>query len=356
LSSVEGIWVNAEATIKLAIKKCQDNTFKAIVLESQDMNIPKGLVYLTLTASKKGFFAKEYDTFITTDTPAKQVGNLLQIWNQKMFGRIFPKEMTNDEKSELNTWRNNNHGLDFQKLSPKTSYLKIPTFRNNDDKIQQLVLQNDSIIRSCENLIVDLTGNGGGNAGWVSLIPYFMTNPIIQHDSYVRVTPENVQSKLKDLEPFVLNPIPDEYQKYFPEHILSAYKKAYNDLPITKEKFYPIPGVTFPLDTILPNPKKIALLVDHFCGSSSEYFFYITKQSKKTTRYGTNTIGMMDYEGMSNPTPLPYTPYILTIPIAKSSWTDKAPIDEKGFQPDVLLNKVEPQKWVEFVRLRLEKK
>lgn len=64
---------------------------------------------------------------------------------------------------------------------------------------------------------------------------------------------------------------------------------------------------------------------------------------------------MMDYEGMSNLTPLPYDKYFVTIPIVKSSWTDKDPIDQKGFRPDVLLNKIDPTKWVEYVRLQLEK-
>ncbi len=355
LSEVEGIWVNADTSLKLAIQKFQSNIYKAIVIQSNDPKIPTGLVYLTLTPSKNGFIAKEFNSFITTDIPAIQKGNLLQIWNHSMFGKVYPNELTKTEKAELSTWRNNNNGLDFQKLSSKTAYLKIPTFFNNDDKIQQLINKNDSIIKSCDNLIVDLTGNGGGNTGWVSFLPYFMTNPVIQYNTYLRNTPENVKSKLIDLEPFVINPIPDDYKKYFPEEVVSAYKKAYQELPTTKKIFYPIPGVTFPLDSILPKPKKIALIVDALCGSSTEYFFFISKQSKKTTTYGTNTIGMMDYEGMSNPTALPYDKYILTIPIVKSSWTDKKPIDQTGFQPDIFLNKIERTKWVNFVMKDLER-
>lgn len=181
-----------------------------------------------------------------------------------------------------------------------------------------------------------------------------MTNPIFQANSYVRVTPENVKSKLADLEPFVKNPIPDDYKKYFPDSTVLAYKKAYQELSTTKLPFYPTPGVHFPLDSITKKPKKIALIVDDFCGSSAEYFFFISKQSKKTTTYGINTIGMMDYEGMSNPTAMPYEKYILTIPITKSSWTDKKPIDQTGFQPDVLLDKIKQQDWIQYIRNDLE--
>ncbi|MFN3299574.1 MAG: S41 family peptidase [Sediminibacterium sp.] len=356
VADVEGIWINADSTLKLAIQKFPNNIYKAIVIQSQDVKIPVGLVYMTLTPSKFGFIAKEYNSFITTDVPAKQKGNLLQIWYYNMFGKVYPSELSNTEKEELKTWRDNNNGLNFQKLSSKTAYLKIPTFINNDDKILQLVSKNDSIIKTCDNLIVDLTGNGGGNTGWVSFLSYFMTNPIFQYDTYLRVTPENVKSKLADLEPFVVNPIPDDYKKYFPDEILAAYKKAYQELPTTKKEFYPIPGVTFPLDSVLAKPKKIALIVDNLCGSSAEYFFFISKQSKKTTTYGINTIGMMDYEGMSTLTPLPYDQYMLTIPIVKSSWADKEPIDQTGFKPDVLLDKIEQKNWIEFVQQDLEKK
>lgn len=356
LLTMEGIWINADSSLKLAIQKYPNNIFKGIVIESKDEKIPLGLVYITLSPSKNGFIAKQYNSFITTDVPAKQKGNLLQIWNQNMFGKVYPNKMTILEQEELNTWRNNNNGLDFKKLSAKTAYLKVTSFYNNDDKIQQLVSKNDSIIRTCENLIVDLTGNGGGNTGWVTFLPYFMTNPVIQYDTYLRVTPDNVKLKLADLEPFVINPIPTEYKKYFPDEVIAAYKKAYQELPITTKSFYPIPGVTFPLDSIIQRPTKIALVVDDFCGSSTEYFFSLSKQSKKTKTYGINTIGMMDYEGMSNPTALPYEKYILTIPIGKSSWTDTNPIDQKGFKPDNLLNKINRKDWTEYIKNDLEKK
>lgn len=356
LTSIEGIWINADSTMKLAIQKFQNNIYKAIVLQTNNPDITPGLVYMTLKQNKKGFIVKEYNTFITTDVPAKQKGNLLQIWNFALFGKVYPTELSNAEKEELNTLRGNNNGLYFKQLSSKTAYLKIPTFKNNDDKIQQLIVQNDSIIKSCENLIVDLTGNAGGNTGWIAFLHYFLTNPIIQYDSYLRVTPDNVRSKTADLEPFVINPIPDEYKKYFPDEILAAYKKAYQELPATKKEFYPVPGVTFPFDSNLKNPQKIALLVDDFCGSSAEYFFFLSKQSKKTITYGINTIGMMDYEGMSNLTPLPYPNYYLTIPIVKSNWTDKNPIDKTGFKPAILLNRIDQTKWVDYIQKDLERK
>jgi C-terminal processing protease CtpA/Prc len=137
--------------------------------------------------------------------------------------------------------------------------------------------------------------------------------------------------------------------------VLNAYKKAYAELPITKEQFYPIPTVTFPFDAVTKQPEKVAVIIDGFCGSSTEYFISLIHQSKKVTTYGSNTIGMMDYEGMSNPTALPYNKFMLTIPIAKSSWTDTKPIDQTGFAPDVLI-KLPENRWPDFIANDLPKR
>jgi len=348
LSPVEGIWISPDSATTIAIQKASDGSFKAIKIKSTKDQYPTGFVYFTLTPYKDNYLFKEYNSFISTATPARQYGNLLQLWNQAMWGKIYPQQMSAPEAATLATWKNNNNGLAFKKLNADFAYLKIPTFRNNDAAIQQLVAQNDAVIRSTPYLVVDLTGNGGGNTGWIFFLPYFMTNPITQASSFVRVTPDNVKLKLADLAPYANNPIPDDYKKYFPDTVLKLYQQAYNELPVTKEPFYPIPGVTFPLDSITQYPKKIALLVDDLCGSSTEYFFFLSRQSQKTIRYGTNTIGMMDYEGMSIPTPLPDKQLILTIPIVKSSWTDAHPIDQTGFTPDVLLT-TPKSKWLEFI-------
>ncbi len=336
LADVEGLWVSADGQSKVAIQKAKDGTFQALKVESPD-DFPVGFVYFTLTPDRGEYTVKLYDSFISTQTPAKQIGNLLRLWNHALWGKVYPRQMTPAEQAELATWKDNNHGLAFRKLADDVSYLKIPTFQNNDAAIQQLVAANDSTIRATNYLVVDLTGNLGGNTGWVFFLPYFMSNPVVQYPSMLRVTPENVQMKLADIEPFVKNPIPEEYKKYFPEEVLNQYIKAYEELPATTETFYPVPGVTFPLDSVTANPKKIALIVDNFTGSSAEYFFFLSKQSKKTLTYGRNTLGMMDYEGMSYPTPLPYDKFYLTIPIVKSSWTDRQPIDATGFEPEVLL-------------------
>lgn len=351
----EGIWINPDSSITLGIKKFQNNEYKALILNSKDPKLPKGLVYFVLKPHQKGYLLRQYNVFSSIDFYARQREGLLQLWNFSMFGRTFPKEMSGSEKVELDTWKGNNNGLSFRKLNKETSYIKIPTFFNNDSKIEKLVTASDSAIRNSEFLIIDLRGNGGGNSGWSALLPYVMTGPIKQNAPLLRISKDNVHLKRSELEPLVKNPVATEMKKYFPDEYMIRLKKIYEELPTTTHTFYQIPGPTIPADAILSKPSKVALITDELCGSSTEYFFQLMAQSKKTTRYGTNSVGMMDYEGPTTATPLPFKEFILMIPVSKSSWTDKHPIDETGFSPDRKLS-IPPKQWINYIITDLRKK
>jgi len=276
-----GIWVNPDSSTKIAIIPKSNGGYSAVKLASINDNFLIGFVYFTIKKTSGKYFVKEYNSFLSTAIPAKQNGNLLQIWNHDMWGRVYPKSMNDKEKEVLAIWQNNNNGLVFKKLNQHFTYLKVPTFFNNDNTIQELVAKNDSVIRSTKYLIVDLTGNGGGNTGWINFLPYFMTNPIIQQPSYVRVSKDNIPLKLEDIAPYVNDSISKEYKKYFPDDVLSRYKKAYAELPNTKQIFYPIPGVTFPLDSVIKQPVKVALLVDDYVVVLQNIFFISASKAKK---------------------------------------------------------------------------
>ncbi len=351
----EGIWINPDTSITIVIKQMKDGSYNALKLSSKTDSFPRGFVYFTLYPDGNQFSIKQYNSFGTVPVPAKITGNLLHIWNFEIWGRSGADLFTSSELQEWKSWQTDKKGLSFYQADAETVVLKIPSFMNNDDKLQALVAEADATIRKTKYLIVDLTGNAGGNSGWVNFLPYFMTNPITQDPSFVRVTPDNVKLKLADIAGFATNPIPAEYQKYFPDSVLNAYKKAYAELPSTKNKFYPVPGVVFPLDSITRFPEKIALLVDNFSGSSAEYFLQLSKQSRKTVSYGMHTVGMMDYEGQSIPTELPFTDFKLMIPIVKSGWTDHHPIDKTGFKPMITL-RIPQSQWIEFVTKDIKSK
>ncbi|NQD71612.1 hypothetical protein HP439_12855 [Sphingobacterium shayense] len=348
--AVTGIWKDNKDT-KIAIVQYGTNTFKALKVSSTNDTFPQGFVYFTLTDKGDIFSASLYNRKINIDIPAQKIGSLLKIWNMQLWVKEGT-ELTPLESEELESWKDDKNGLMFKKINNDFTYLKIPTFENNDEKISRIVTENDSIIKSTRFLIIDLRGNGGGSSGWTSLIPYIATAPIHQGGSYLRISKENSNRKMSDLDAFVNNPIPEGYKKYFPPETLKAYREAYRELSITKKQFLYMPSVSFPLDSILPIPEKVALVFDELAGSSTEFFINLSKQSDKVFTYGHNSVGMMDYVGMSIPTKLPFEGFMLYIPPEKSSWTDTRPIDRIGFSPHVKL-KDQQEEWIERIMLDL---
>jgi hypothetical protein len=244
VSTVEGIYTNPEKTSQIAIVK-QGKNYKGIKINSNADNYPPGFVYFTLTPNGRNFSVKEFNRNINITIPGKLQGNLFTIWNFACWGKVYPQQMTKQEEETLSSWANNNNGLQFKKLENDVAYLKIPSFSQTEQQLQALVIKNDSVIRNSAYLIIDLRGNGGGNTGWVHLLPYLMTKPIVQEDTYLRISAENIRRKLPDLAYYVNNPIPAEYKKYFPDTMLARYKKTFFELPVTQQSFYPIPGVNF---------------------------------------------------------------------------------------------------------------
>jgi hypothetical protein len=346
--SVEGIWTNPDSTMKLAIIPKAKNVYQAVILKSNDEKLPKGLVYSTITKTAKGYTFDKYN-WITPDYPLRLREGLLFMWNFEIWGREYPKPMSSAEKAELSSWKNYNFGLGISKLNEKTTLLRIASF-NNDNKIREIISKNDSLIRSNENLIVDLRGNAGGNSGWFYLMPYFYTNPVDQGPSQLRLSEENTKRTLPKIKSFLDNPpIDATWKKYYTPELVSANKKAYQEIPQSKAAFYPMSSMLLTADSIAQNPRKIAVIFDDLGGSSTEFFFYISRQSKKIKRYGTHTYGMMDYMGMSEETKLPFSEFYLVMPDTKASWTDTAPINGKGFQPETDLGHLPYSKWISFV-------
>ncbi|MGN7204870.1 S41 family peptidase [Pedobacter sp. SAFR-022] len=347
--AIEGIWINPDSSMKLAVYKVDPETYQAVILESRDAKLKPGLVYYTFKKAKDGFTFDRYD-WMTPDFPVRLRAALLYVWNFEVWGKVYPAKMTTDERNTLSTWGNYNFGLDCRKLDEDHILLTIGSF-NRDDKIKEIIQKNDSLIRATKNLIVDLRGNGGGNSGWSYLLPYFYTQPIKQGKSYLRLSPENIKSNLPGIKAMYENtPQDPRWKRSYTPEILAEYRKAYQQIPQSGAQFYALPTLTLYADSILKTPEKVALVFDDLGGSSTEYFFYISKQSSKVKRYGERTLGMMDYMGVSEQTMLPFKDYYLQIPDRKATWTDTMPTNKTGFVPEYDLKHLPRERWIEHIK------
>lgn len=253
-----------------------------------------------------------------------------------------------DEK-RIEAYKKIEKGFFFHKPNTDVAYLKIESFTNNDAEVEAFVKKQDAVIRQTPYLIVDLRGNGGGSTGWISIVPYIYTNIIKQGKTHVRLSADNTPVLRQNIKGILDMEIAPDMKRYFTGEFMTNKKKEYEQLEHFQGNFFPTEGVNIPMDSVLTYPKKVALLVDEGTGSSCEHFFQLAKQSTKTVTFGRNTMGIMDYVGQSNPTTLPFQAFYLSIPTEKSDWTTQYLTNVKGMKPDVLLDPLNEDAWIDYV-------
>lgn len=172
-------------------------------------------------------------------------------------------------------------------LSPQTIYIKISSFgAGNAKNIDSLFKANKTILDTIPNLILDLRDNGGGaDFAYSPLLPYIYTNPVKTVGVDALSTDLNIQTWNKILE---MKDLPDETK----DHIRGMITKMENN----KGKFVNIvDDETDSSFTVLPYPKKIIVLVNKGCASTTEQFLLSALQSKKVKLMGEHTGGVLDY-------------------------------------------------------------
>jgi hypothetical protein len=199
----------------------------------------------------------------------------------------------------------------YFKIIDSTTYLKIPSFDiSYKQDIDSLITENFKLITEYENLIIDLSGNGGGqDPTFRSLIQFLYTNPIYIQNLNFYVTEKNKTSRI--------------------DSIVQSQNMG---------KFVPLFGEAtfievFENTTPLINPKNIAIIIDEYVGSSAEQFLLYAKQSRKVKLFGNNTLGAIDYSNLRTVW-LIDEKLAFTIPMTKSQRLPNNPIDETGIQPD----------------------
>ncbi|MEM9052179.1 MAG: S41 family peptidase, partial [Bacteroidota bacterium] len=98
-------------------------------------------------------------------------------------------------------------------------------------------------------------------------------------------------------------------------------------------------------------PQLVVVLIDGECGSTTEHFLFIAKQSKQVTIMGRPTIGMYDYGDMRNFI-MPDADLELWCATNRSRRLNSGEgIDNSGIHPDITLNM--NQNWIDEAMILL---
>jgi C-terminal processing protease CtpA/Prc len=143
----------------------------------------------------------------------------------------------------------------------------------------------------------------------------------------VRATEANAKS----WEKLLVNPD-------FPETEKEDFRQAIARMRANKGRF--ISNGADQIDTfpaVLPYPKKVVVLIDKGCGSTTEQFLLEARQSKKVTLMGQSSLGVLDYANVREGDAL-CPPFEVYYPTTRSRRVDIGEgIDNVGIAPRVKL-------------------
>lgn len=234
--------------------------------------------------------------------------------------------------------------VEVKPLNADYVYVKLAVFNQREvDRLDSMLRANASLIARTPNLIVDVRGNGGGNASTSEeMIKLIYTNPIIYPAWDYRSSAEKISTTAKEVASYkdtVANAFFYQRAKRLLQEMQAkpgALIREGNDLTRTSDA------------DPAANPKRVALLIDKGCGSSTEFFIFESKQSKKVTLFGTNTHGVMDYGSDQNFNICDNT-FNLAVPWGRNGWVRQYRIDNIGFAPDITIPATEKD-WIRFVQ------
>ena len=324
-----GIWRSDDTKTQVAIlhKVNQDGNgydYRGIVLSSKDSTVKPGLELFRAKRQGQSYYVKSpLNGLSNHQYPAKQHGNIFYAYWGLTLLREFPFTLTPDDRAELATNKINN-GFHVRSLTNDVALISMRRGFTLSDAVMDSVLSaQEPLLNRTPNLIIDLRDNGGGNNGWEKLLPYVYSKPVVWPGGWlVRASVDNIRMMEEDSSYYS----PEQWAKE--KQFVNRLKQNMGQLVNNGSE-----SITIKLDKVRPNPQRVVVLINDICASSSEFLIQIAKQSPGVTVMGSPTAGVMDYGDQRRAAKLPCPDLHLVIPMAKSPWTDSAPLTPPVFCP-----------------------
>ncbi|MBK9286019.1 MAG: S41 family peptidase [Sphingobacteriaceae bacterium] len=339
--TLEGIW--SSPPYKIGIRKVNDE-YIGFVLEADGVYWTKAQVKFRIKDDNSKISGTYYmrDHSASEIKTAKFLGNNYFSLGSSLFKRIAPI-FPADKSLDLSFKFESTEIPLFEKLSNTTVILRIPSFDGSAKKqIDSIIVANMETITKTENLIIDLQDNGGGSDGsFEKLIPLIYTNPIRVVGMELLSTPLNN----KRMEEFANNPDASPEDKKWARETADKLNKNLGKFVNLDSSIVDIETS----DTMYAYPKKVGIIINGGCGSTTEQFILAAKQSKKVKLFGTTTFGSLDISNMFS-VKSPCNDLELGYCLSKSYRIPDFTIDGKGLQPDYYIDKEIPNYgWIEYV-------
>lgn len=348
-SSIEGIYYTSDSSYKVAVVKSDDGfrKFAGIILSAKAPEWKPGTVKFELIpASDKGRFdviwynRYHYPLFGELD-----FGKENTFHKEGWYKSNFKKETAVSKPYVPLFEEEKQHNAFFKQLDDSTSYLRIRSFDAGFiQQIDSVVIANTVLLEKLPYMIIDVRNNGGGaDISYRPLKRFMYTDPVRSIGVDLLATPYNIAITLELINS--ISGMPDAEKKEYSdlmEKARNSNQRMFDFFPDTTETSSPI-----------PYPKKIGVVINEYCGSTTEQFLFEARQSRKVTLFGKHTIGVLDYANVRDKSFC--DGFTLHYPTTRSRRIDMGlAIDNIGILPDVPLD-FDKEGWLKQVQQALSK-
>ncbi|HKK59504.1 MAG TPA: S41 family peptidase [Salinivirga sp.] len=233
----------------------------------------------------------------------------------------------------------------IKQINNETVLMRIPSFNYKyKEKIDNLIAENQPLLDSTQNLIIDVRGNGGGaDRSFKNITPFLYTQPMKFHNIEIRSTPMNIAAYKKWFSKSFLQRV------FFGLALKRRLKKNMGEyVAMTQTKIRTIDNYD-----PKPYPENVYVIADEGCASSTEQFLLMAEQSSKTTIVGKTTFGAIDVSNV-NTVMFPNNKYRLNYATSRSLRIPGRIIDDIGIAPDIIIpDTIQKYRWLRYIEKNL---
>lgn len=347
---LEGVWTGGPYRVGIVRQQKDSTRFDAVILASKNPNWKPGEVKVELERTADGSYA---GTFYMGDHSTEPVEAVLQGESGSMLqmGAAWTREVPAPQfsQAELLHQRAMDAEAPFlERLQERTLYLRIPSFDYAHKVLIDSVLSaNDALIRSTENLIIDIrNGSGGSDASYAGLIPFIYSGPMRSVGVKLWATELNAAGYEAYADMFGRDT--DEGRECL--SIAASMRAALGTWLDMNEQAWSVDSS----HTVSPFPQRVGILCNGGNGSTDEQFLLEARTSSKAKLFGHPTRGSLDVSNMRQVTS-PDGCFQLAYTMSMSHRLPHMPVDVMGIQPDHYLDEGIPEmEWVGYVQRVLE--
>jgi photosystem II stability/assembly factor-like uncharacterized protein len=341
LNPIEGVWNTDGYQVGVVFNE-KNKVYEGVILAAENPNWKVGMVKFSSKISTTNLYETTYgrgdmgmDTLVM-----RVVKNAMEIPKYGLWKKSFPITKDTLTDAEISTEMGD---VQLRYLNDTTVYIALKScaldLRPVLEKLMQL---NADKLKNIPNWIVDFRGNSGGDTDtYKSLLPYLYTKKEISKGNKNWMTPENVD-KWEGLT--------IKYKDLLSSSSIAYLKKRIEFGKKNPNGWYDDGMDTTSFDTVLPFPKKVAVLSDEENGSSGETFLIQARGlSDKVIIFGRNSAGYLDYGNLNEYT-MPCDKFGINIPMRRANYLDSGEsYDKTGYPPDVYIPKTNKD-WIGFVQ------